>query len=208
MKRTSERKFGRSWVALTLIAVLAALLILLGAGSALAANRWTDISDQQWVTQYGVTAAQAATVAAGYADGTFRPGLAVDRGQFAKMVVTGLRLGTANPPVPTFSDVPTTNLYFPWIEGASAAKVISGFPDGTFRPGAPVTRQQADSILGRFLSQQELSLTGHIQGALTTYPSLSAWYAAEGAERLDAFADVASVAAVDAPYVAILLTTA
>ena len=205
MRRKRNRTPRRPFAALILIVVLAALVVLLGAGTALAANHWSDITDQQWIDVYHVTAAQAQTVAAGYPDGTFRPGLAVNRGQFAKMVVTGLGLGTANPLAATFSDVSTTDYYFPWVEGAYLAGVISGYPDGTFRPSTAVSRQEADSILGRYLSQKELSLTGHIQGELTTYPTVSAWYAAEGAERLDAFADASSLASVDAPYAAYLV---
>ena len=204
MRRKSKRTFGRSWGALTLIVVLAALVSLLGAGTALAANHWTDITDQQWVNVYGVTATQAATVAAGYDNGTFKPAQAIPRAQFAKMVVDGLGLGTAHPLVRTFSDVPVTNYYFPWVEGAHSAQIISGYDDGTFRPTASISRQGADSILGLYLSQRELFLTGHIQGAMASYSSVSAWYAAEGAEFLDAFADADLFLPVHAPYAAYL----
>jgi N-acetylneuraminic acid mutarotase len=205
MRRKTKLMFGRSWGALTLMMALVALVTLLGAGTALAANHWTDITDQQWVNDYGVTAAQVVTVAAGYPDGTFQPGLAVNRGQFAKMAVTGLGLATANPLAATFSDVPITSYYFPWVEGASAAKVISGFGDGTFRPSTLISRQQADSILGLFLSQKELMATGHLAGTHGTYSSLSAWYAAEGATILAGFADAGNLPAADAPASAYLV---
>src|SRR5665647_415500 len=52
---------GRLPLALLLIA-LAALVTLLGSGTALAADRWSDITDAQWVSSYQVTAAQASTV--------------------------------------------------------------------------------------------------------------------------------------------------
>ena len=171
----------------------------------LALSRWTDINDLQWIDVYHVTAAQVATVAAGYSGGTFRPGLAVSRGQFTKMAVTGLGLGTASPAAATFIDVPATNYYFPWIEGAAAAKIISGYGDDTFRPEAPVSRQQANSILGSYLAGVELKLTGQIQGQLGVYSSLDAWYQAEGAEVLDAFIDQAAVSAAEAPGTAYLV---
>ena len=204
MRREKNRTHRRPYAALTLLVVLVALVSLLSAGTALAANRWTDITDQQWVNVYGVTATQAATVAAGYDNGTFKPAQAIPRAQFAKMVVDGLGLGTAHPLVPTFSDVPVTNYYFPWVEGAHSAQIISGYDDGTFRPTASISRQGADSILGLYLSQRELFLTGHIQGALASYSSVSAWYAAEGAELLDAFADADLFLPVHAPYAAYL----
>src|SRR5450756_1332720 len=84
--RTHRRSFGT----LTLMVVLVALVTLLGAGTALAANHWTDITDQQWIDVYHVSAADAFTVAEGYPDGTFRPDQAVTRGQLAKMGVGGV----------------------------------------------------------------------------------------------------------------------
>ena len=112
MKTTKRRTKGRSLRALLLTVVVAALALALFAGTALAADHWTDISNSKWMTDYGVTATQAATVAAGYDDGTFKPALAVTRGQFTKMAVDGLGLGTSTPLTPTFSDVPASNLYF------------------------------------------------------------------------------------------------
>ena len=46
------------------------------------------------------------------------------------------------PPVPTFSDVGPTTPYSAAIADLSSRGIVSGFPDGTFRPGDPVTRQQ------------------------------------------------------------------
>jgi thiosulfate/3-mercaptopyruvate sulfurtransferase len=190
---------------LLLSSVLMALCLALLSGSALAAERWTDISEEQWATGYGVTADEVAAVAAGYADGTFRPTLSVSRGHFAKMAVTGLDLQTGGPAISSFSDVAVTDALFPWIEGAVAAGVISGYEDGTFRPTAPVTRQQADSILGHFLANRELGLAGHIAGDRGEYLLLDAWYAAEGAGVLAEFADAGSVSTAHAPATAYLV---
>ncbi|MCL5734933.1 MAG: IPT/TIG domain-containing protein [Actinobacteria bacterium] len=203
--RSHRHRSRLRWGArVTILLVVAALIALIGGTSAMAADRWSDISDQTWINVYHVTAADAATVAAGYPDGTFKPNLAVTRGQFAKMAVDGLALGTANPAVPTFSDVPKTNTFFAWIEGGVDAGVINGFPDGTYHPNSSVSRQQANSILGSYLSQKELALRGHIAGALDNYASLSAWYTAEGAALLAQYADNTSVATVHKQYTAYL----
>jgi len=192
-----------SAAAVLLSMLLLALFGLLPA-SALAADHWSDISDTQWTTGYGVTADQAASVAAGYDDGTFRPGLAVSRGHFAKMAVTGLGLATTEPPVPTFSDVTAADPLFRYVEGGAAADLLSGFEDGTFRPAAPLTRQQACSILGLYLASRALDRDGHLAGAQGSYPSLEAWFTAEGPAVLAAFADAGAVAYVHAPAVAYL----
>ena len=140
---------------LMLILSLTAAVILCLSGLALAADRWTDIGDAEWIGTYHVTSGEAATVAEGYPDGTFRPDLAVTRGQFAKMAVDGLSLGTAQPVSPTFLDVPADDPFYDWIVGGVAAGVLSGFADHTYRPEDEVSRQQADSILGAYLAGLE-----------------------------------------------------
>ncbi len=172
---------------------------------AVAPDRWTDISNQQWVDMYGVTAEQVDAVADGYPDGTFRPALDVSRAQFSKMVVDGFGLPALSPATPSFSDVPATHFYYAWIEGAAGARIVIGYPDGTFRPSQTITRQQANSILGRYLSDLELAATGHITGESGSYPSVAAWYMEEGASVLAPFADASEVGPVHAPYSAYLV---
>ena len=190
---------------LMLILSLTAAVILCLSGLALAADRWTDIGDAEWIGTYHVTSGEAATVAEGYPDGTFRPDLAVTRGQFAKMAVDGLSLGTAQPVSPTFLDVPADDPFYDWIEGGVAAGVLSGFADHTYRPEDEVSRQQADSILGAYLAGLEARATGRIQGLTGEYESLAAWFAGEGPTSLIPFADQGDLAAVHAPGTAYLV---
>jgi hypothetical protein len=176
------------------------------AGPALADDRWTDISDAQWVADYGVTADQASTVAEGYPDGTFKPYQAVNRGQFAKMGVSGLDLEPATPLVSTFSDVSTNHVFYSFIEGAYAEGIVGGFADGTYRPGMQITRQQANSMMGRYLSEVEIAFKGHIEGLNgLTYATLEAWYAAQGHNYLPGFTDWTQVAEVHRPTTAYLV---
>ena len=44
--------------------------------------------------------------------------------------------------VPTFSDVPVDHWAYDWIEDLYNAGLTSGYPDGTYRPGSPVTRAE------------------------------------------------------------------
>ncbi len=168
-------------------------------------DRWTDITDAQWVEWYGVTADEAATVVEGYEDGTCRPTLPVNRSQFSKMAVDGFGLAAITPTVPRFPDVPLAYFYCPWIEGATRAGLVTGYNDGLFRPSLVITRQQANTILARYLVQRELLTSGHVQGALGAYASLEAWFAAEGAAVLAPFADTSRLAAVHAPQTAYLV---
>ena len=178
--------------------ILTALLLLAFAGGALAAPPWSDASASWWATSYGVTEADVATVADGYPDGTFRPGVAVTRGQFAKMAVNGLGVSTADPAVPTFKDVGRGSTFYVYVEGAYTGGLIGGYSTSAglyFRPTNTITRQQANSILGRYLSKIEIDNTGAIHGDVTNYGSLALWYNAEGKFYLNAFDDATKVAA-------------
>ncbi len=188
---------------LLLLVLGVAIGVLVAPGVALAS--WSDISDAAWVSQYGVTAAQVDTVADGYPDGTFKPSAQVTRGQFTKMAVNGLGVPVLSPLTPTFSDVPRTHIFYTHIEGANAAGLVNGVGGGLFTPSAPISRQQVATILARWLSEAELDALGYIAGpAGTQYPSLSAWYAAQGATALASFFDQASIATVHRPGVAYL----
>ncbi len=86
-------------------------------------------------------------IISGYADGTFRPYNATTRAQMVKIVVGAFAVPAYTPPTPTFSDVPPTHPFYAYIEAAVHAGIVSGYADGTFRPGADVTRAQLAKII-------------------------------------------------------------
>jgi hypothetical protein len=144
-------------------------------------------------------------VADGYADGSFRPSNPVNRGQFAKMTVDGLDIPlVASPPAPTFADVPRGHTFFGWIETAVDRGLTEGVDEHHYHPGAPMLRQQVDTILGRYLEEMALDGRGHIQGDRGTYDTVAEWYAAEGEKVLAPFSDADRIAAVHRPYAAYL----
>jgi hypothetical protein len=78
----------------------------------------------------------------------FRPAASLTRGQLAKIIANASGLRYEGPPQrPTFTDVPTTHPFYLYIETLVAHGVLSGYQDGTFRPGLPVTRGQAAKIV-------------------------------------------------------------
>jgi Tol biopolymer transport system component len=78
----------------------------------------------------------------------FRPGAAVTRGQVAKFVANAAGFTDAIPPSrQTFADVPPANPFWLFIERTAAHGVVGGYSDGTFRPGAPVTRGQTSKFI-------------------------------------------------------------
>jgi 5'-nucleotidase / UDP-sugar diphosphatase len=85
----------------------------------------------------------------GFDDGTFRPGTFVTRGQLAKIIagLAGLDDGTA--PY-DFSDVAGTT-HAASIQALADAGIVFGRADGTFGPGELIRRDQAASIMARFI---------------------------------------------------------
>ncbi len=77
----------------------------------------------------------------------FRPSDFVTRGQLTKIVVLGAGWALRTPPTPTFRDVPTGSVFYPFIETAVCHGVISGYSDGTFRPNNFAFRGQIAKIV-------------------------------------------------------------
>jgi hypothetical protein len=86
-------------------------------------------------------------VISGYADGTFRWGANVTRGQTTKIIVNARAWTIDTTGGPHFTDVPTTNPFYNFIETAYHHNIISGYSDNTFRWGNDVTRGQLSKIL-------------------------------------------------------------
>jgi hypothetical protein len=64
-------------------------------------------------------------------------------GSFTPRLLTKHYSGSCPPPCTiTFSDVPTTDTFYPWIRCLACRGIISGYADGTFRPNNNITRGQ------------------------------------------------------------------
>ena len=87
-------------------------------------------------------------IVSGYADGTYRPGNLVTRGQMSKFIANAAGYTDVIPPAQqTFSDVPPSHPFWVFVERAYLHGVISGYADGTFQPGNLVTRGQATKFV-------------------------------------------------------------
>ena len=98
----------------------------------------------------------------GYPDGNFMPGGNITRAETAALLVRTMttNFGVNVPRAPTasiagmFSDVPTGAWYFEYLNMAYSYGLIEGFPDGSFRPDAPITREQFAAMLARTITIQ------------------------------------------------------
>jgi inhibitor of cysteine peptidase len=128
--------------------MLVALAVLFGGVSVASAASWNDLDDAV-LGPYSVTLDQLSQVSSGYPDGSWRPWLSVTRGQFAKMAVTAFGVAPVFPETATFSDVPSTNHFFPYVEGAYMAGLMQGVGGGAFNVASPVGREQAFAVVAR-----------------------------------------------------------
>jgi hypothetical protein len=80
-------------------------------------------------------------VLSGYPDGTFKPDNAVTRAEFATM--TNKAFGFATAGSANFSDVKAGDWFASEVGKAQSAGYIAGYPDGTFKPGNQVTREES-----------------------------------------------------------------
>ena len=56
----------------------------------------------------------------------------------------------------TFKDTPGTDWYADYVGWAVREGVVAGYPDGTFKPNAPVTRAELAAVLARFFKNREI----------------------------------------------------
>ncbi len=99
----------------------------------------------------------------GVSETKFAPSGDLTRGQ----LVTILYRIAGEPEMETkvnFSDVPEGKFYSAAINWAAQTGVVNGYPDGTFRPEAKITREQIATILYRFAGSPEVT------GNLNAYP--------------------------------------
>jgi len=86
----------------------------------------------------------------GFPGGKFEPEAGVTRAQFAVMLVNAMGVKGSGQQL-TFSDVRTGDWFYDKLAAAVKAGIIKGYPDGTFRPDEPVTRQEAAVMVAQAL---------------------------------------------------------
>ncbi len=90
----------------------------------------------------------------GFPDGFFWPDRALTRAEFSKLLDLCVGVTPTSPNQGSFLDVPIEHWAFPFIEGGRNLSLrpfflFQGFPDGTFRPSAFITRAEALTLIVR-----------------------------------------------------------
>jgi hypothetical protein len=127
-----------------------AKIVVLAFGFPLATSdkqRFSDVAANDPMAGY-IETAYAHGLVSGYADGTFRPTNSVTRGQLAKIVVVAAGLSPVTPAGAgaSFRDVKAGSPFYGYVEAGYAQGLLSGYADGSFRPGAEANRGQVCKI--------------------------------------------------------------
>jgi len=111
-----------------------------------------DVPTGFWAFKH-VEYAVAQGIVQGYPDGTYQPGLDLDRAQMAVFLARALCGGEGNVPIPSpvssFWDVSPDFWAYKHIEYIRAAGIASGYPDRSFQPTWDVTRDQMAVFITR-----------------------------------------------------------
>jgi len=137
---------------------------------------YPDVQPGDWYYMF-VSTLSTGGMMSGYPDGTFRPDAPITRAELATVICQFDS---------QFGKIQST-LTFPDIQGHWAQEYIefnelrgyvSGYPDGTFRPDAPITRAEAVTMINRLLHRivdaEGLEGVAHIKNGPGNQPG--AWY--------------------------------
>ncbi|MCT1398443.1 S-layer homology domain-containing protein [Paenibacillus sp. p3-SID867] len=119
-----------------------------GVYTAVRSNRTFEDIQGHWA-QSNIERMANKLIVNGSADGMFDPNRTVTRAEFVAMLVRALGL-TEKPQLSSYSDVGPNEIWYAGAIGAaSAAGLIEGYADGSFRPDARITREQVAVMLAR-----------------------------------------------------------
>ena len=138
-------------------------------------NSFTDVAAANWFNNAVSTTANVGWVQ-GYPDGSFQPNNYITRAEFATIAarfLSGDYTGGDR-----FTDI-TGHWAAEYINRAAAAGWINGYPDGTFRPNAYITRAEAVTLINRMLDRAPDA--NHLLADMVRWPDNpeTAWYYAD-----------------------------
>ena len=141
----------RLTVSLCAGAVVLLAFVVSMASPAVAASSFPDVSaSHPYFTAIEGMATRG--IIEGYTDGTFGPSDLVIRQQFAKMIVLTMGYEPTESdwcPFPDVEHLPGDLYPFHFVARAASAGLTTGYTNGTFGPGNPITRQQVITMVVR-----------------------------------------------------------
>ncbi len=153
------------------VSILSILAILLALNpiSAFAAEPMEDITGH-WAKDQIQSFVDSGHIK-GYPDGTFKPDNNITRAEF--MTIANNAFGYTEKAEIDYSDVADGSWYEDAIAIAKAAGYIAGYPDGTMKPDAPISRQEAAVIVAKIDALEANAAAADTFNDGTTIPAWS-----------------------------------
>lgn len=122
-------------------------------------------------------------VITGTSSTAYSPAQSITRAEFAALITRALGLAPAEAGT-SFSDVRAGAWYTDAVQTAASAGLITGYTDGSFKPGSPITRQEMAAVLSKAMKFTGKTLTADPAGLakFRDAASIPAWSRAAVAE--------------------------
>ena len=114
-------------------------------------NSYTDVDPSDWYNN-AISTLSNMGIISGDPSGAFRPDDSITRAEFTKIAV-GFFDKAGDYVDGTYDDVSSSDWYADFIDAAVDLGLIEGYPDGTIRPEATITRAEACTIVNRTLGR-------------------------------------------------------
>lgn len=163
---------------LSLALVFCMLLTAVPAAVAAADGQYRDVDTGSWAYPY-IQDVTARGLFNGTGADRFSPNGTMTRAMLATVLARMAGVSPDNGEDAGFTDVPAGTWYTGSVAWAAGCGVIQGMGDGTFRPMAPVTREQAATMLYRYAASADLVLPATAEKAeFTDGAKIHGWAAA------------------------------
>lgn len=149
---------------------------------------FSDVTSAHWAANY-IGYMEQFGIVRGYSDGTFRPNAPITRAEFAAICC---RFEQLTDGAATFTDVPASHWAAKSISYAAKRGWVTGYADGTFKPGNNITRAEVAAVTCRLLerSADEAYIRAHLKEMPRVFADMNEqhwayWYAMEAANGHD-----------------------
>ena len=149
---------------------------------------FSDVTSAHWAANY-IGYMEQFGIVRGYSDGTFRPNAPITRAEFAAICC---RFEQLTDGAATFTDVPASHWAAKSIAYAAKRGWVTGYADGTFKPGNNITRAEVAAVTCRLLerSADKEYIRAHLKELPRVFADMNEqhwayWYAMEAANGHD-----------------------
>lgn len=143
-------------------------------------NDFSDVTSGDW---FNVTVSSLAQmgVIAGYEDGSFRPNAPITRAEFAAIATRFFAERGVTYNEGLFEDITGDEWFADVVAAAADRGLLGGYPDGTVRPNATITRAESCAVVNRTLDRRPDAKHLLPVGEMRVWPDNPAdgWYYAD-----------------------------